>query len=414
MLLRKKPRGGTMPFADRRACSLKFMRVPAFALIALTFVLVLASLTAIAQNPVGPALSRLVEVTGIRREGKLAIRYDIFLKVDPFQDEAALTNDALAREGALPLNSLPKFALTGQKWPQFFDQNQSNDVVWQSYNPDGQPVIGDPIVALQSAETEWTNVNSSSYEVAYNGSTTLGAGLDGTNVLSWPSVWNHSPLAFAVTLTFYDQATGYILDSDIVFNRNYNFFSQPSQLTPDRIDIRYVMLHENGHVAGLDHSGDPSAVMNVQFMPGVVGHGLALDDIDAISTLYPATSNFPPAILMEQNSSNAAAFDSVTFVRGPFSILTPNNFSADGHRRIIFFTSNLKLAQQQNPDASVISVQASGVPLMVENVGPLTGVAGLNASFIVVRLPDQLTPGTKDLTVTLRGTTSTATTFAVQ
>jgi matrixin len=227
-------------------------------------------------------------------------------------------------------------------------------------------------------------------------------------------VWNHSPLAFAVTLTFYDQATGYILDSDIVFNRNYNFFSQPSQLTPDRIDIRYVMLHENGHVAGLDHSGDPSAVMNVQFMPGVVGHGLASDDIDAISTLYPATSNFPPAILMEQNSSNAAAFDSVTFVRGPFSILTPNNFSADGHRRIIFFTSNLKLAQQQNPDASVISVQASGVPLMVENVGPLTGVAGLNASFIVVRLPDQLTPGTKDLTVTLRGTTSTATTFAVQ
>jgi hypothetical protein len=269
-------------------------------------------------------------------------------------------------------------------------------------------------VALQSAEQEWTNVSTTSFQLAYNGPSTLGAAYDGVNVISWPSVWNQVSSAFAITLTAYDINTGFIVDSDIVLNHNFQFFSQPGDVAPDRVDLRYVLLHENGHLAGLDHSPDPSAVMNTNFMAGIVGHGLAADDINGISTLYPANSTFTPAILMEQSTTNAAALDSVTFVRGPFSVLTSNNFSADGHRRIILFTSNLKLSQTQNPDSSIVSVQASGIPLTVENVGPVTGVAGLNASYVVVRLPDALSPGGKQLIITLRGTPSTPTTLVIQ
>ena len=54
----------------------------------------------------------------------------------------------------------------------------------------------------------------------------------------------------------------------------------------------------------------------------------------------------------------------------------------------------------------MLSVQANGVNLPVENVGAVTGVTGLNGSYIVVRLPDGLPAGNLSLTVTARGLTS--------
>jgi hypothetical protein len=110
--------------------------------------------------------------------------------------------------------------------------------------------------------------------------------------------------------------------------------------------------------------------------------------------------------LNEEGTTQAAAFDSVTHVRGPFPIITTHNFSADQHTRVILFTSNLGLSQ---PDSSILSIQASGISLTVENVGTLTGVAGLDASYIIVRLPDGLPPGNLPLVVTLRGVKSSNT-----
>ena len=100
--------------------------------------------------------------------------------------------------------------------------------------------------------------------------------------------------------------------------------------------------------------------------------------------------------------NRAVALDSVTFVRGPFRVLTSHNFSADSHTRIILFTTNLGLSQ---PDP-VLTVQAAGFPLTVENVGTVTGVAGLDASYIVVRLPVGLSAGDLPLLITLRGVSS--------
>jgi hypothetical protein len=116
-------------------------------------------------------------------------------------------------------------------------------------------------------------------------------------------------------------------------------------------------------------------------------------------------SNAPvaPTILLEQGTSQAAAMDSVTHVRGPFTAMTPDDLNADGHRRIIFFTTDLGL----NPgdDLSVLSVQANGIPLTVEAAGPFTALAG--TSYVVVRLPDGLPTGNLGLTITLRGMNST-------
>lgn len=115
-----------------------------------------------------------------------------------------------------------------------------------------------------------------------------------------------------------------------------------------------------------------------------------------------------PVIFTEQGTGNAAAINSVTYVRGPFKILDPHNFSADGHTRITVFTSSLGLVSPPIPQTSTLSVQANGVNLPVEYVGTATGVPGMNGSYIIVRLPDGLPTGDLSLTITLRGVTSQA------
>jgi Tol biopolymer transport system component/subtilisin family serine protease len=117
----------------------------------------------------------------------------------------------------------------------------------------------------------------------------------------------------------------------------------------------------------------------------------------------------PPVIYTEEGTTNTAAINSVTFLRAPFQILDSHNFSLDGHARITLFTSSLALISPPIPQTSVLSVQANGVNLPVENVGPITGTNSLTGSYIVVRLPDGLPTGNLSLTVTLRGVTSAAT-----
>ena len=111
-----------------------------------------------------------------------------------------------------------------------------------------------------------------------------------------------------------------------------------------------------------------------------------------------------PTIFTEQGPTNrAVALDSVTWIRGPFRVLTDHNFSADHHTRVILFTSDLAMTQ---PDSTQLIVRAAGVTLPVENVGPVVGVSGMSASYIIVRLPDGLPAGDLPLVITLRGFTS--------
>jgi hypothetical protein len=110
-----------------------------------------------------------------------------------------------------------------------------------------------------------------------------------------------------------------------------------------------------------------------------------------------------PSLLIEDGTTDrAVALDSVTLVRGPFRVLTNFNFSADHHTRVMLFTSNLGLEPGEN--LSVLSVQAQGVPLIVEAAGTVPGLS--QASYVIVRLPDGLPAGYLPISVTLRGAVS--------
>jgi hypothetical protein len=120
-----------------------------------------------------------------------------------------------------------------------------------------------------------------------------------------------------------------------------------------------------------------------------------------------------PVIFAEEGTNNAAALDSVTFLRGPFRLFNPNNFSVDKRTRIILFTSDLGLAQSDLSDPAVLVVDVPGYNLPVESVGALAGVPGMSASYIIVRLPDGLPTGDLQLRVRLRGVTSDARTLNI-
>lgn len=106
-------------------------------------------------------------------------------------------------------------------------------------------------------------------------------------------------------------------------------------------------------------------------------------------------------IFAEPGTDQVIAVDSVTYVRSPFTVTTNFNFSSDRRTRISILTSNLGLTQ---PDASILTVQAAGMSLPVEYVGPMPGVVA--GSQIIVRLPDGLPAGDWPLNVILRGINS--------
>jgi outer membrane protein assembly factor BamB len=142
------------------------------------------------------------------------------------------------------------------------------------------------------------------------------------------------------------------------------------------------------------------------------GEGLVVVPASNLVVAYEAAPVPTPEIYLEEGTNNAAALDSVTFIKGPFRLFNANNLSVDQRTRILIFTSNLGLTQSDLSQPGVLVVEASGVNLPVENVG-LLAIPGVNSSYIVVRLPDNLPTGALQLTVKLRGVASEAKTINI-
>jgi hypothetical protein len=108
--------------------------------------------------------------------------------------------------------------------------------------------------------------------------------------------------------------------------------------------------------------------------------------------------------------------NSVTFLREPFSLIDPHNFSLDQRSRITLFAMNLDLAN--GGDASVVTVEAEDsehriIQLPVEYVGKVPGFAWL--SQVVVKLPDSVAgSGEIAITLILRGAKSNKVTLRIQ
>jgi CSLREA domain-containing protein len=111
-----------------------------------------------------------------------------------------------------------------------------------------------------------------------------------------------------------------------------------------------------------------------------------------------------PVLLTEPNTNHAAALDSVTMTRDPFSLTSTVNFSADRRRRISLFVLRLGLLPGDTiANVTVLAQDDQGrvYTLTVEAVRPVTDVDD-DITQVVVRLPDDVIGAPRDLGVTVQ------------
>ena len=133
----------------------------------------------------------------------------------------------------------------------------------------------------------------------------------------------------------------------------------------------------------------------------------------AISISQPKVA---PALLSEENSPGAISLDSVTWMRGPFPVVTINNFSLDQRARLTLFAVDVLLTPGEGALALTAQAEDSQnniYPLTVEFVGAVPKSEWLTQ--IVVRLPDELASQSEIwVSINRRGVTSNKTLINIQ
>lgn len=113
-----------------------------------------------------------------------------------------------------------------------------------------------------------------------------------TNVIMFQDdAWHHDLNALAITAVTMNLDTGEILDADIEINSHLYDFSLPGE--PGGADLRTVIMHEAGHVLGLDHPNIPGTVMHAFYDRNALYGSLSDDDLVGICDVYGASDTDP-------------------------------------------------------------------------------------------------------------------------
>lgn len=291
---------------------MKIVKTRAHTLLLLIVVAAAAAMvatTVFASAPPGtnPGGAEVVDVFG-KIPGK-DLYVHLWVIVPPGTDRNQVAHDALGRQGARPLDH-SEFLTTGLRWNQFSDSKSNNDFVTQNYNPAGDPTEGGiGGAALLNTHATWSAVPSSSFAFSYGGTTNRCPSLvlecggsqsfDGKNDVAWVDLGGCCTLG----ITWYGLRTN---EADIAINPGFNWESDGVS----NYDIETVILHENGHVAGLFHSDVAESVM-LAFYQGVE-RDLHQDDIDGISSLYPSAGDNPPAVSITSPQDGSSVTGIVT------------------------------------------------------------------------------------------------------
>jgi len=104
------------------------------------------------------------------------------------------------------------------------------------------------------------------------------------------SGWPYDPDALALTSVTISVCEAKILDADMEINSAGYVFTT-SDNSPNTIDLLNTLVHEYGHLVGLDHSNEATATMFPTAPPGEISkRDLTDDDRNGICAAYPSAT----------------------------------------------------------------------------------------------------------------------------
>ena len=142
---------------------------------------------------------------------------------------------------------------------------------------------------------------------------------DGLNTVGWAPTFCEMPFGpgvAAVTKSFADISTGEVVDSDVVFNTNFEWstYAGPLRgdvidagpLRGDVIDFHRVAVHEFGHVLGLAHPDEHGQVVPAIMNSSVSDNDrLQADDIVGIRAIYSRAVDATPKGSLENPANRS-------------------------------------------------------------------------------------------------------------
>ncbi len=270
-------------------------------MIAVLLVVFLGLLTGVTGQVLGQS-GRVVSKFGQAQVAGRNVIVHVTVVVPPGANSNQVALDAIRNQGARPFQG-DEFSTTGLVWDQFTDSTLENPTVIQNYNSVDDPT-GAGALALARAQWTWGDVGSSKFAFEDGGVTDRCPSLvkeckgpqtfDGHNDVAWLAIRGCCTLAVTWFSTSVDEA-------DMALNTNFSWSGSGG------FDAETVMLHENGHVAGLGHSEIQEAVMYATYQG--VHPWLHDDDILGVSFLYPAdgaTGSISGTVINKTDSSKIA------------------------------------------------------------------------------------------------------------
>lgn len=220
-------------------------------------------------------------------------------------------------------SSVFAFVLTGLSWPlPQTTMHVGLTLAGFSASPSGTTWNQ----AFTDAAARWTNETAFNLSVSTSNPSHPCAGVlpqypeDGmrNGAGFYPLVCDESfgDTTLAVTINYYYQSNpGVSVESDIVFNDGESWDIYDGPLDRTTIDFERVALHEQGHVIGLDHEEQQSAIMASH-----IGDLFTLqtDDIAGVAAIYGAAppSNLEPIVLHIDDPAQSGTQSGINTFRG--------------------------------------------------------------------------------------------------